>query len=245
MACNWPPQRKQAPMETREEPALPPIVCVEPDYAEAFEDVDLCECADGELVVAVQNGNCRAAGELLMRHRGRMYGAVRRYTANADEADDIVQEATLHAFANIGKFRQEARFSSWLIAIAVNTVLSAKRKSVHYRWVYLDDQQDSHCRSCWLELQDTTPTPECEYRLKELQDLVQREIGKLPRLYRSALRARNCDTAASVEETAHDLGITVAAFKSRLWRARSMLLEALQEHGLFQADTRRSAHGHC
>lgn len=183
---------------------------------------------DDELVVAAQQGLSPAAGELLMRHQGLLYGVVRRMTASAEDADDMVQETMLRAFVNIGRFRKEAQFSSWLIAIAINAVFSAKRKSRRAQWIYLDAPEDvSHRRNTW-ELPDTRPTPEKECLEHEFLYVVQNEIKKLPRLYRSALQAHSLYDS-SIEETARALGTTKSAAKSRLSRARIMLSDVLQK----------------
>jgi RNA polymerase sigma-70 factor (ECF subfamily) len=139
----------------------------------------------------------------------------------------VVQEATLRAFVNIGRFRKEARFSTWLIAIGVNSAICSRRKSSRVHWIYLDQTNDtSHEGQPW-ELPDAHPTPEQECIDRELLELVQRAIRKLPRPYRSALQTCNLDEV-SMRNAANDLGITLAAFKGRLWRARAMLLKGLR-----------------
>ncbi len=188
------------------------------------------DCTDDELVIAAQNGVSRATDELLTRHRGLLYGTVRRLTGSAEETDDVVQEAMLHAFVNIGRFRKEARFSSWLIAIGINSARSSRRKSSRTQWISLDETEEPPRKQQLLELRDTRPTPEQEYLDRELHELVQREIEKLPLPYRSVLQPRRLEKS-SIGETAHELGITNAAVKGRLWRARLMLSKALGRHG--------------
>lgn len=181
---------------------------------------------DDELVVAAQNGMSSALDELLRRHRGLLQGAVRRLTVSADDAEDVVQEAMLRAFLNIGRFRREARFSSWLVKIGINSALSSKRKSKRARWISLDDAEEPFGRNQLQQLRDVRPNPEQEYLDQELHDLVRREIRRLPPSYRSALQVygmRDFSTRASADE----LAITNAALKSRLWRSRRMLSNAL------------------
>src|SRR5271166_6261783 len=84
--------------------------------------------SDEELVIAAQNGESCALGELFGRHQKKLYCFARRYAANADEAHDLVQETMLRAFRNIGSFRRESRFATWLTTIAINTALTNKRK---------------------------------------------------------------------------------------------------------------------
>ncbi len=185
---------------------------------------------DDELVIAAQNGVSPAVDELLTRHRNLLYGAVRRLTASVEETDDVVQEAMLRAFVNIGQFRKEARFSSWLIAIGINSARSSRRKSSRAQWISLDETEEPFRQRQSWKLQDTRPTPEQNYFNRELHDLVQRAIGNLPLPYRSVLQMYRLEQT-SIEETAHELGITNAAAKSRLRQARLMLSKALGRHG--------------
>jgi RNA polymerase sigma-70 factor (ECF subfamily) len=185
---------------------------------------------DDELVIAAQKGISPAVDELLARHRNLLYGTVRRLTVSADETDDVVQEAMLHAFVNIGQFRKEARFSSWLIAIGINSARSSRRKSRRVQWISLDETEEPFRQQQSWKLRDTRPTPEQDYFNRELHDLVRREIGNLPLPYRSVLQMCRLEQT-SIEETAHELGITDAAVKSRLRRARLMLSKALVRHG--------------
>jgi DNA-directed RNA polymerase specialized sigma24 family protein len=94
-----------------------------------------------ELVAAAQNGDSSALEELLQQHRALLHGTVRRLMASADETDDVVQDAMLRAFMNIGRFRKEARFSSWLIAIGINSALSCRRRSNRVQLISLDERE--------------------------------------------------------------------------------------------------------
>jgi RNA polymerase sigma-70 factor (ECF subfamily) len=140
--------------------------------------------------------------ELLTRYLSLIYQVVRRQTANAEEANDLVQETMLRVFVSIGKVRREASFTSWLIAIAINASIST--------------------------LSNTRPTPEQECLRKELRELLKREIHKLRPKYRFILRARDLDES-SIEDIARSLDITQRAPKSRLYRARQMLSSAFED----------------
>jgi RNA polymerase sigma-70 factor (ECF subfamily) len=184
-------------------------------------------CTDDELVDAAQRGVSSAFDELLTRYRKQLYRTVQRLTASADETEDVVQDATLSAFVNIGRFRKEARFSTWLIAIGVNAALGSRRKGSRVHWIYLDQTDETSREAQTWELRDAHPNPEQECIDRELLELVLREMQKLPRPFRCVLQTRNLDEV-SVRNAAHDLGITLGAFKGRLWKARSMLLKALR-----------------
>jgi len=186
---------------------------------------------DEELVAAAKNGERPAMEELLSRYREQVCRIVCRRTENIEEAEDVVQEAMLRAFVNIGRFRGDARFSSWLATIAVNVAISMKRKQGRTRWVYIDHLTSlNHERSLWA-LTDPGPTPEQCFRQKEHHKLLMQKVHKLRAKYRTTLIALTLEEL-SIEEAAQALGITCAAVKSRLHRARRMLSEAPRRQAL-------------
>jgi RNA polymerase sigma-70 factor (ECF subfamily) len=184
---------------------------------------------DEELVIAAQNGAASALEALLARHRRFVYGKARRLAGSVEEAEDLVQETMVKAFLNIGNFRREARFSSWLIAIAINASISMKRKRGPIQWIYLDDLKEPCNQGFAWHLCDDQPTPEQECLRQERRDILRREMLKLHPKYRFILHARDIDES-SIEEIARVLGITHRAAKSRLHRARVMLCGSLERN---------------
>jgi RNA polymerase sigma-70 factor, ECF subfamily len=185
--------------------------------------------SDDELVAAAQDGKSCAMEELLQRHRPTVYRAVRRFANTPEEADDLAQETMMRAFLNIGRFRREARFSSWLVAIAINASLSLKRKTSSIHWLYLDEPKAYEDGEMSFVLPDHRPTPEQEYIRRELRSLLRHEVSKQHPKYRTILRT--CDlNDRSIDEAAHELGISRTAAKSRLHRARKMLTSTFRKH---------------
>jgi RNA polymerase sigma-70 factor (ECF subfamily) len=181
---------------------------------------------DDELLKAAQSGGIAAAGELLSRHQTFLYKSVLRLATSAEEAEDAVQDALFRAYVNIGRFRGECKFSSWLIAIGINSVRSAKRKTRRATWVYLDDAEEQFPGNTVASLQDHKPSPELQCSHKERFNAVNREIQRLPRKYRVVLRAQSRDERP-IALSASEMGLSVGAFKSRLRRGRSMLMRNL------------------
>jgi RNA polymerase sigma-70 factor (ECF subfamily) len=183
--------------------------------------------SDEELVIAAQNGESCALGELLGRHQKMLYCVARRYTANADEAHDLVQEAMLRAFRNIGRFRRECRFATWLNSIVINQALSNKRKEKHVCWINIEEQEKEGTRFCLRSLRDVRRNPEEDYSHRELRALLRREALKLHPKYRFILQA--CDLEdCSIKEVARSLGTQLGTAKSRLHRARWSLSAAMK-----------------
>lgn len=184
---------------------------------------------DEELVAAAKDGELSAMDELLSRYREQVCRIVCRRTENIEEAEDVVQEAMLRAFVNIGRFRGNARFSSWLTTIAVNLSISMKRKQGRTQWIYIDDANRLNHERSLCALIDPGPGPEQCLRQKERHTLLLQKFHKLRAKYRIALIALALDEL-STEEAAQALGITCAALRSRLHRARRMLSEEPRRH---------------
>ncbi len=190
---------------------------------------DLCAWTEDQLVASAQRG-CRSAfDELFVRYKRVVYGAARRYADSCDEAEDLVQETMLRAFRNIEKFRGQARFSSWLVAIAVNAGISAKRKAGRAKWVYLDDPRKAKDNGVAFVLADRRATPEQVCIRREHKKLLADKIRQLHPKYRVVLQGMDL-AGSSIHITASSLGITDGAAKSRLYRARHMLTDALQTY---------------
>jgi RNA polymerase sigma-70 factor, ECF subfamily len=184
---------------------------------------------EAQLISEAQNGMPHAIDELLSRNRMIAYRVAYRMTGNALDAEDVVQETMLHALEHIAGFRGEARFPSWLVAITVNAARSAKRKQGRVRWVSLDEPLRAGGGALRAEsLCDNRMNPEQKYLDKERHAMVRRAIARQPPKFRMILRA--CDlNEVSVKDVARTLRITSAAAKSRLFRARRMLLSTVRK----------------
>jgi RNA polymerase sigma-70 factor (ECF subfamily) len=197
--------------------------------------------SDEELVIAAQNGDSCALGELLGRHQKLLYCVARRYTANAEEAHDLVQETMLRAIRNIGRFRGESRIGTWLNSIVINTAISNIRREKHIRWIALDEQEGEEARFCMRSLWDVRRNPEEEFSHRELRGLLRREALKLQPKYRIILKACDLDEC-DIKEVACTLGIHLGAAKSRLHRARWSLSVAMKRSGAAGTNVRTGRH---
>src|SRR5262249_5738732 len=83
---------------------------------------------DSLLIAQSVRGDRTAFGELVRRHQDRLYNTVYRLLGNAEDAQDVVQEAFLSAYQSLGHFKGDSRFYTWLYRIAVNAAISLKRK---------------------------------------------------------------------------------------------------------------------
>jgi RNA polymerase sigma-70 factor (ECF subfamily) len=181
---------------------------------------------DAELVQQVQGGNVDVFEELVRRHSRRVFGTLGGILGNLDDARDATQDVFLKAFENISKFEGRAKFSTWLISIAINTgteVLRHRKPSKPIEGV--DEDEDFRPR----QIQKWADDPEQIFSTAQRNELVRDGILQLPEKYRVALILRDINQL-STEEAAAALDLSVPALKARLLRGRLMLRERLARH---------------
>ncbi len=193
-------------------------------------------CGDEQLVRLSQEGRRDAFSELTRRNYGLSLKLAISILHDREEAEDEVQNAYWKAFQHIDQFHIDAKFSTWMTRIVVNQCLMRLRKVRRARFLYIDDVQIGEDRGT-LELVDNERSPESLLGSKELAAVLQSEIRRIPPLLRRVFMLRDVDQLP-MPEVAEKLGITVAAAKSRLLRARAELKVRLEKHcGLMGAAT--------
>jgi RNA polymerase sigma-70 factor, ECF subfamily len=170
-----------------------------------------------------------AAFELVMRHYNRrLFRVARAVLKDDDEAQDVVQDAYIAAFRAIGDFRGTARLSTWLTRIVLNEAYGRlRRRKREARVVALDPydrvalQSDAAMPSAGHD-----DDPERQAVRAELRRLLERHIDALPEQFRAAFMLREVEEL-SVEEAAACLQVAEATVRTRAFRARALLREAL------------------
>ncbi len=179
---------------------------------------------DPDLVEEVRGGNRQAFTELMRRHQERVYWVARRMLGSHADADDIVQETFVKAFLNLGEFRGDASFSTWLYRIAVNLSLNALRKRHVMKYL-----SDSELARMMIPSRDD---PEAEVRARELESLVERALDELPDRQRAVFVMRYYDEL-TYEEIAAILKTSVGGLKANYFHAlrkvQNYLTHATQE----------------
>ena len=192
--------------------------------------------SDETLVDLAKGGDNGAFAELMERHRTTCLRLAISIVRNEEDAEDEVQNACWKAFDHLSQFQKEAKFSTWLSRIVVNQCLMRLRKDRRVRFLYLDegganDDVDT------LELPGLDPTPEANLGRGELRQVLQQEIARIPPLLRDVFLLRDVQEL-SMPDVASKLGISMAAAKSRLLRARLELRARMQKHcGILGAAT--------
>ena len=173
-----------------------------------------------------------AAYEILLRlHTGRMLAVARRFLSSEEDARDAVQEAFVSAFRAIDRFEGEARLSTWLHRIVVNACLMKLRTRRRKPEESIEDllprfRENGHLADLptgWREGADAL------LERDETKSLVRAAIERLPEGYRTVLLLRDIEEY-DTEQAALALGLSRAAVKTRLHRARQALRQLLDPH---------------
>lgn len=188
---------------------------------------------DESLVRRAQQGadDGRAALEqLLLRHERRIYATCLRMVGDAESARDLTQDTFVRVIGAIGSFDGRAKFTTWMTRIAMNACISHQRRARLRRGPSLDDHAvgaDGSSAPKRDLLAGTEPTPIGRVELDE-------DLGRLAGAFRSldaeqrAILVLRDVRGLDYREVAETLSIPVGTVKSRLFRARQALREAVE-----------------
>jgi RNA polymerase sigma-70 factor (ECF subfamily) len=181
------------------------------------------------LVQAAKGGDVSAFEELVKRYDRNVFRIAQHITQNREDAEDVVQDAFLKAYQNLGQFQGQSKFYTWLVRIAVNEALMRLRRRRPERMVSLDADVKTEDDSVPREVADWSPNPEQQYSQAELKEILTRTIQGLPPSFRTVFVLRDVE-GLSTEEAAEALDLSIPAVKSRLLRARLQLRERLSRY---------------
>jgi RNA polymerase sigma-70 factor, ECF subfamily len=174
--------------------------------------------SDEDLVAVFQSGDFSAFDELVRRWEGKIQGAVYRIMGSEEDARDLSQEAFLRAFRNLGRFKGEARFSSWLYQIALNLCRDRMRRKKGKSWVSWDELAERGEGPAQSQGPSAVELVEASDRARWIASAVaslsddQREVVVLKEYQ-----------GLTFQEIADTLGIPPSTVKTRLYRALSEL----------------------
>ncbi len=198
--------------------------------SEATKDVS--ELTDEEIVDRVLAGERRLFEQLMRRQNRRVYRTSRAILRDEREAEDVMQDTYVRAFAHLSDFagKQGARFSTWLTKIAVHEAFARLRRARRHE--SLDSMSDHQREKVIMSSSDDArapreaATPEQSASDGEMNLILERAIGELPEDFRVVFMLRAVEEMSGVE-TAECLGIPEDTVKTRLHRARGRLQEIL------------------
>jgi RNA polymerase sigma-70 factor (ECF subfamily) len=202
---------------------------------------------DAQLAARAGKGDTAAFEALMRRHNRTLFRTARAILRDDAEAEDALQEAYLQAYHALPGFRAESRFSTWMVRIVANEALARLRKET--RRAQIVPIQSADATPGLAELVDDTPMndhrPEPSAERAELRRLLEAQIDALPDAYRTVFMLRAVEELP-VEEVATVLQVPEATVRTRFFRARSLLREALaQKIDLAYADAFAFAGERC
>jgi RNA polymerase sigma-70 factor (ECF subfamily) len=193
-------------------------------------DPTIHEPPDLVLVTRAKAGELDAFEALANRYERRVYALALRMLRHQQDAEDVTQQTFLSALENLGGFRGDASFATWLLRIATHAALKVIRKQQGLDTVSLEEATEE------ADGYDTIPHPEyiADWRYSpeqlvqknEIQRLLDEALAKLDEKHRLVFLLRDVE-GLSVKETAETLGLSETNTKVRLLRARLQLREQL------------------
>ena len=178
------------------------------------------------LVSQAKSGCSNAFGELYERHRLKTYRTVLRILGNREDAEDAVQRSFQHAFTNVGTFREDSTFSTWVTRIAINEALMLLRQR-RVSTPLSDSHNENEQTLSALDSPDKHPSPEQLLMKKELQTALLEAISNLRETLQSVILLKELQ-GLTIAETARRLGLSVSAVKARVFHARRYLRTYLE-----------------
>ena len=214
-------------------------LCRDPSGTEAGSARDrfaaaasLAAAHDAELVRRFNAGDEDAFGEIVTRHRGKMFSIALARIGNRAGAEEIAQDTIIHAYRGLARFRGDSSLATWMRRIAIN--LSHNRSWYFFR----RHRHETDSLDCALgdadiatladRIASDTPDPAREEETREFSADVMRCMARLSAQQREILAQRNL-LDLSYEEIADTLGVSLGTVKSRIARARKTLRRLLAQ----------------
>lgn len=192
----------------------------------------MIEESDENLVKLTQNGDKRAFQTLMERHQRRIFNLCFGMVKNSADASDLVQEAFIKAYRNIGKFRGQSAFYTWLYRIAKNVSIDFLRKAKRRTMVDFDDaiRRDEPVDGDETLLPSPLGiNPAKVASRRELLEQIDAAMSTLSEAHREILILREID-GLSYQEIADTIDISIGTVMSRLYHARKNMQAELSEY---------------
>lgn len=180
------------------------------------------------LVSGAKAGNYAAFEELVNRYEKKIYRLGMNITGSPEDAEDVLQDTFLKAFEHLPEFREDSRFYTWIVRIAVNEALMKLRKRRSSKEVPFEETEDQEGEVLVRDYADWRPNPEQTLAREEMEQVLRNAIQALPPGFRTVFYLRDVE-GLDTHETAQLLNVSTGAVKARLFRARLRLREELSK----------------
>ncbi len=178
------------------------------------------QVSDEDLIERFQQGDSQAYDQIVRRYKDQLLNFVFRFLANAEEAEDVVQETFLRVYRNRFAYTRVAKFSTWIYTIAGNLARTELRRRKRRRLFSISTDMGLEDRD--FEISDDAFNPELHVDSALQEELIQREISKLSPKFREVIILRDVQEL-SYEEISKIIRVPIGTVKSRVNRARLRL----------------------
>jgi RNA polymerase sigma-70 factor (ECF subfamily) len=198
---------------------------------------------EAELVTELQAGSDEAFDWLVTHFHASVYSVVFGMLGDAADAADVTQDVFLKAYRGIRGFRQGSSLKTWLYRIGVREALNHRRWTWRHRRQQTSIDAETENGLTAIDLEDQGPSPFERMAAGEIQAVVHKALGAVPKVFRSAVILRDLE-GLSYEEVAEVLEVSVGTVKSRILRGRAALREAVEPLLAPPAPRAAVAHAH-
>ena len=179
--------------------------------------------SDAALVDQARSGDFAAFEHLFERHRSLVYRFAYQMAGRRDDAEDIVQEAFVRAYQNLDRYRDQAKFTTWLLRIATNLCTDQVRMFNRRQAL---EQQEAGGALDWMT-SPVTDDPVDNLEADRRKAALRRAVNALPIHHKTVIVLRDLEERA-YDDIANVLGCTVGGAKLRVLRARRALRDRLK-----------------
>jgi RNA polymerase sigma-70 factor, ECF subfamily len=209
-----------------------------------WRGIKLFELSDSVLLEKIKTGDYQAFESLVTRYESKVYRLAIRMLRNPQDAEDALQETFLQVHRGLPGFEGRSAFSTWLFRLATNVCLMKirHRGTEPSKLLPLEDYLPRQENGEVPQMVDWTIRPEEALLSKESREKMMEALEKIPPEYRAVFILRDME-GFSNGETGESLGISVAAVKSRLHRARLALRGLLSDYFEMEEGSKRLGSG--
>lgn len=191
--------------------------------------VDYAALDDAALAALLQRGDRAAFRELMQRSNRRLFRVARGVLGSDAEAEDVVQESYMEAYANLAGFRGEASLLTWLTRIVLNAAYGRlRRQHSQVEVEQIEAAQLDPGRIVAFPGTSVSIDPAAAVAQEQIRRLIEKAVDALPEPFRIVFVLREIE-GCTVEETATALSLRSETVKTRLHRARRLLHAALSD----------------
>ena len=178
---------------------------------------------DYAVIQRILGGEKNAYAELVDRHKDKAMTLAMKMLKNREESEEALQDAFVRAFNALPRFEWKSSFSTWFYRIVYNVCASELSKRDEKQNLSINDEDDS---GIGIELVSDEVPPDLALESSELSAIVLEEIGKLPDAYGPTF-ALFLNQDMSYDEIVEVTGLPLGTIKARLFRARTLLRDAV------------------